>query len=71
MHTHHIHPNHTVCPSGDTLHVHEYNRLSPLVAMPTHFHNIKELQPGDCVVAFSKKSLYLHKKRIGVWFPFD
>lgn len=45
--------------TGDTLEVHEYERLSKLKVQNEQFVPMKDLQEGDCIIAFSKN--HLHK----------
>jgi ATP-dependent RNA helicase SUPV3L1/SUV3 len=50
---------------GDTLQVHEYERLSPLVVMSKSLGGkLTNLQKGDCVVTFSRQQLHSLKKEI-------
>ena len=50
---------------GDTLIVHNYERLSPLKVMSRSLKgNLKLLRKGDCVVAFSVVGLHALKKEI-------
>ncbi|VVT44953.1 uncharacterized protein SAPINGB_P000589 [Magnusiomyces paraingens] len=47
-----------VARTGDNLEVRRYQRLSPLyVEKHPMKENLKSLQPGDCIVAFSKRQL--------------
>jgi ATP-dependent RNA helicase SUPV3L1/SUV3 len=51
--------------TGDELEVVRYNRLSPLVVDPTPLQeHFKDIEPGDCVVAFSKRELFQLKRAI-------
>jgi ATP-dependent RNA helicase SUPV3L1/SUV3 len=53
--------------TGDELHIHEYQRLSPLLVQDSHIANLAPaLQPGDCVVAFSKAQLFQLKQDVGM-----
>lgn len=50
---------------GDTLHIHEYERLNPLKAMSKSLGgNLKKLRKGDCVVCFSILRIHAMKKQI-------
>lgn len=50
---------------GDTLTIHRYNRLTPLVVAPESLNGKYEnVQPGDCVVTFSRNNVYSVKKNI-------
>ncbi|WFC99528.1 RNA helicase [Malassezia yamatoensis] len=50
---------------GDVLHVHEYKRLTPLAVAPHSLGNdLRKIQRGDCVVAFSRTAIFQLKKQI-------
>lgn len=50
---------------GDVLHVHEYQRLTPLAVAPESLQNdLSKIQKGDCVVAFSRSAIFQLKKQI-------
>lgn len=50
---------------GDVLHIHNYERLSPLKVMSKSLNgNLKLLRKGDCVVAFSIIGIHALKKEI-------
>lgn len=50
---------------GDTLHIHSYERLSPLKVMSKSLRgNLKLLRKGDCVVSFSVLGIHALKKEI-------
>lgn len=50
---------------GDTLHVHQYERLNPLQAMSKSLRgNLKSLRNGDCIVCFSVLGIHAMKKQI-------
>jgi ATP-dependent RNA helicase SUPV3L1/SUV3 len=50
---------------GDTLHIHNYQRLSPLKVMSKSLRgNLKLLRKGDCVVSFSILGIHALKKEI-------
>lgn len=52
---------------GDTLHIHHYDRLNPLKAMPTSLKgNLKRLQKGDCLVCFTVIGLHAMKREVEV-----
>ena len=50
--------------TGDNVQVIRYSRLSPLSVAPTAVRNWKDLEPGDAVVAFSRRSLFETSKDI-------
>lgn len=51
--------------TGDTLKIHHYKRLNPLVAMTKSLQgNLSKLQKGDCVVAFSRLGIHALKQEI-------
>lgn len=47
--------------TGDELTVHEYERLSPLLADETTFDSWDDLREGDCFVTFSKPDIYKYR----------
>lgn len=50
---------------GDTMEVHRYDRLTPLsVADKSLGSNFENVKAGDCVVTFSRNSIYAVKKQI-------
>lgn len=50
---------------GDTIHVHRYERLAPLVTQQKSLKGyIGNVKRGDCVVSFSRKSIYRLKSEI-------
>ena len=52
---------------GDTLHVHQYDRLNPLKAMSKSLQgNLKNLRKGDCIVCFSVLGIHAMKKQIEI-----
>jgi ATP-dependent RNA helicase SUPV3L1/SUV3 len=52
---------------GDTLHIHQYERLNPLKAMSKSLRgNLKNLRKGDCIVSFSVLGIHAMKKQIEV-----
>lgn len=56
----------SICASiGDTCVVHRYERLTPLQAAPKALgKNLKKLEKGDCIVAFSKFAIHALKAKI-------
>ncbi|KAK2806195.1 hypothetical protein FQN50_005918 [Emmonsiellopsis sp. PD_5] len=51
--------------TGDKIKIHRYQRLNPLKAMSTSLKgNLKNLQKGDCVVAFSRLAIHGLKRDI-------
>jgi ATP-dependent RNA helicase SUPV3L1/SUV3 len=54
-----------VAATGDSLHVHKYERLTPLKTMSTSLKgDLKRLRKGDCVVMFSRRGIHAMKKEI-------
>ena len=50
---------------GDELHVHEYHRLTPLaVASESLRSDLSRIQPGDCLVAFSRSAIFQLKQQV-------
>ncbi|WFD31578.1 RNA helicase [Malassezia sp. CBS 17886] len=50
---------------GDVLHVHEYERLTPLGIAPHSLHgDLSQIQRGDCIVAFSRSGIFQLKQQI-------
>lgn len=50
---------------GDELHVHNYERLTPLKVEPTSLGgNFKKLEKGDCIVAFTVIGIHALRKEI-------
>lgn len=45
-------------PTGDTLEVVRYNRLTPLVIEDKPLGDLKNVRSGDCIVCFTKDSVY-------------
>ena len=45
-------------PTGDTLEVVRYNRLTPLVIEDEPIRDLKNIQNGDCIVCFTKDAIY-------------
>ncbi|KIV87354.1 hypothetical protein PV11_02906 [Exophiala sideris] len=51
--------------TGDTLEIHEYNRLNPLRVMTKSLSaDLKNLRKGDCIVTFSVMNIHALKKQI-------
>jgi len=50
--------------TGDTVEVHEYERLAPLGAAGECLEGVADVRAGDCVVAFSRATLYSLKESI-------
>ena len=48
----------------EPLEVREYERLNPLLAEKTCVQNFSTVQPGDCIVGFSRRNLFQFKKQI-------
>lgn len=54
-----------VAAMGDKLHVHRYERLTPLETMSTSLEgNLRKLRKGDCLVCFSRRDIHKLKARI-------
>jgi ATP-dependent RNA helicase SUPV3L1/SUV3 len=52
-------------PLGDELTVHRYNRLTPLsVAESSLEGDFNEVEPGDCIVTFSRSNIFSVKKLV-------
>jgi ATP-dependent RNA helicase SUPV3L1/SUV3 len=50
---------------GDILHIHHYDRLSPLKVMKRSLRgDLKNLRPGDCFVCFSVERIHRMKKEL-------
>lgn len=50
--------------TGDEVEVRRYNRLLPLVISDHAVGSYKNIRPGDCVVAFSRRSIFEIKATI-------
>jgi ATP-dependent RNA helicase SUPV3L1/SUV3 len=50
--------------TGEPVEVREYQRLTPLLVSPPLRNGLRDIQRGDCVVAFSRKDLYRLKRDI-------
>ncbi len=48
----------------DVIEVNEYNRLSSLEVEEKPIKNFKNVQKGDCVVGFSRKTMFILKQEI-------
>ena len=54
-----------VASIGDKLHVHTYERLTPLQTMTSSLHgSLRNLRKGDCVVCFSRIGIHAIKSQI-------
>jgi ATP-dependent RNA helicase SUPV3L1/SUV3 len=52
-------------PMGDIVTVHKYDRLTPLQVADTSLEgDWNNVQPGDCVVTFSRSNIFTVKKQI-------
>jgi ATP-dependent RNA helicase SUPV3L1/SUV3 len=52
-------------PLGDQLTVHRYNRLTPLVVADKSLNGeYAAVQPGDCIVTFSRTNIFAVKKAV-------
>jgi ATP-dependent RNA helicase SUPV3L1/SUV3 len=49
---------------GDKVHVHEYERLTPLKVAPRSLGSLSKLEKGDCVVSFSVIGIHALRKTI-------
>jgi ATP-dependent RNA helicase SUPV3L1/SUV3 len=54
--------------TGDELHVHEYKRLSSLNVEHKTIREFSDFKPGDCIVAFSRKTVFQIKNAINKSF---
>ena len=52
--------------TNDVLEVREYSRLAPLKIRKEALESYANIEPGDCVVGFSRKALYEIKREIEV-----
>ena len=50
--------------TGDSFELRRYERRSPLAIDDTHLHTYQHVQPGDCVVAFSRREIFQIKRDI-------
>ncbi|KAK8791021.1 hypothetical protein WA158_005652 [Blastocystis sp. Blastoise] len=53
-----------VTDCGDTLEMREYKRFKPLEVIPSLNNNLKQIQDGDCLIAFSRQQVLLYKHMI-------
>ncbi|XP_006650575.1 ATP-dependent RNA helicase SUV3, mitochondrial [Oryza brachyantha] len=51
-------------PTGDVITIQYYERLSPLVPLKTTLGSFSNIKAGDCIVTFSRQSIYMLKRRI-------
>ncbi|CAI9118415.1 OLC1v1019983C1 [Oldenlandia corymbosa var. corymbosa] len=51
-------------PTGDQLQVQHYERLSPLVPLKHPLGSFSNIRTGDCIVSFSRRSIYKLKRQI-------
>lgn len=51
-------------PTGDIVEITYYNRLSPLVVGKTSLQSYSRVESGDCIVTFSRRSIYKIKAQI-------
>ena len=49
---------------NEPLEIRHYERLNPLTAQQKPVRSFADIQPGDCVVGFSRRSLFHYKKQI-------
>ncbi|KAL1798594.1 hypothetical protein ACET3X_002631 [Alternaria dauci] len=50
---------------GDKVHVHEYERLTPLQVQPRSLNgNLNQLEKGDCIVAFSVLGIHALRREV-------
>lgn len=49
---------------GDVVHIHEYERLTPLAIGPSLDGQISNIEKGDCIVAFSRTEIFRLKQEI-------
>lgn len=48
-----------LCDStGESLEVHNYNRLTELIVQDKALETLDNIQPGDCIVCFNKNDIY-------------
>ena len=50
---------------GEEVEVRRYKRLSPLTCEEAALESIQNVQPGDCIVCFSKNDIYQVSREIG------
>lgn len=51
---------------GDNCTIHWYDRLQPLKVLPKAFDNVRNVQSGDCLVAFSRRDVHRLKTEVEV-----
>ncbi|KAA0146187.1 hypothetical protein FNF29_08204 [Cafeteria roenbergensis] len=56
--------NRLAAVTGDTVEVMRYDRLAPLRVATAPLRGVRDIEPGDCVVAFGRKALYSLKEQI-------
>ncbi|KAG4066866.1 hypothetical protein HA402_012933 [Bradysia odoriphaga] len=50
--------------TGETVEYHHYDRLTPLTVENTALESLDKLEPGDCVVCFSKEDIFTISRQI-------
>ncbi|XP_017488931.1 PREDICTED: ATP-dependent RNA helicase SUPV3L1, mitochondrial-like [Rhagoletis zephyria] len=50
--------------TGETVEVHEYNRLTKLTVEEAALETLEAVRPGDCIVCFSKRDIYAVSLRL-------
>lgn len=48
------------------LQVHKYERLTPISVLDHALESLDNLQPGDCIVCFSKNDIYSVSRQIEI-----
>eukprot|EP00879_Flechtneria_rotunda_P023857 GHRR01025266.1.p1 GENE.GHRR01025266.1~~GHRR01025266.1.p1 ORF type:complete len:416 (+),score=89.85 GHRR01025266.1:337-1584(+) len=56
--------SHLAKQCNDPLIVHTYRRLSPLIVEPQALSSLSEVQEGDCIVAFGRRTLHSLRRQI-------
>lgn len=56
--------NRLAAVTGDVVEVQRYERLAPLRVATAPLRGVRDIQEGDCVVAFGRKALYSLKEQI-------
>ena len=54
---------------GESLEVHEYERFTPLKVQRGLGGRYRNVRPGDCIVAFSRKDIFTIKQVMSVCSP--
>lgn len=54
---------------GESLEVHEYERFTPLKVQRGLGGRYRNVRPGDCIVAFSRKDIFTIKQVAGWCSP--